>query len=49
MRRVATAAAMLVLVPGAIILAIVLVGVWLVCPAQVERAMRGPFDCPRGR
>ena len=50
--------AMFVLVPGAILLVVVpiavllwgvLLGLWLVCPARVERAMRGPFDCPRGR
>ena len=47
--RPATAAALLVLVPGAILLVGILLALWLVCPAKVERAMRGPFECPRGR
>ena len=48
MRRLAAAGALLILVPGAVLLVAVLLAMWLVCPAKVERAMRGPFQCPRG-
>ena len=48
MRRLATAATMLALVPAAIVLVSILLVAWLLCPAKVERALRGPFDCPRG-
>ena len=48
MKPLATVAAMLILVPGAVLLTGLLLTLWCVCPAKVERALRGPFDCPRG-
>ena len=41
-------AILLVVLPMAVLLWSVLLVLWLVCPAKVERAMRGPFPCPRG-